>query len=91
MIITYAVQSTRTVFAYCVISLMLYRSSAPALESAWGSGSTCTISNVKGIKPLKEWIEAFIIKYYDRADPTDYSRYFEVQAADNALFSPENS
>jgi hypothetical protein len=55
---------------------MLYRSSAPALESAWGSGSTWTISNVKGIKPLKEWIEAFIIKYYDSADP-DYSRCFE--------------
>ena len=55
-----------------------------------GSGSTWTISNVKGIKPLKEWIEASMMQNYDRADPTDYSRYFEVQATDTALFSPEN-
>jgi hypothetical protein len=31
-----------------------------------------------------------MMQNYDRAEPTDYSRYFEVQATDTALFSPEN-
>ena len=75
---------------YRVISLILSCSSATVLESAWGSGSTWTIPNFKGIKPLKEWIEASMMQTYDRADPTDYSRYFEIQATDTALFSPEN-